>query len=204
MTGGTSNNISIFSSTTRASFLDHVRKNPNNRRVSSTDLDVIVEWLTNPSKRALTQKEHSRRNYVRKTFVWSQNTRSLLANSKAGEENHRAVIIEDDILDVVESVHQLNNHLGWDATWRDISNSYYGILRSDVIFLLKQCEICAQVPSKRPKGFTASEPNRQAINRQAPQALNTCDTRYTDDVWELEDEEQALCYQSLDGFTQHD
>ncbi|MCJ1439493.1 hypothetical protein MMC27_008887 [Xylographa pallens] len=182
MAGASSDNPSSFGPTTRALFLDHIRKNPNNRRVSSEDLDVIVDWLTNPSKRAATQKEYSRRNYVRKTFIWSQNTRSLLANSKAGEENHRTVVIEDDILDVVETLHQLNNHLGWDATWRDISNSYYGILRSDVIFLLKQCRICAQDPSKRPKGSTAMEPYTQAIDQQAPQALNTCDTRYTDEV----------------------
>lgn len=58
------------------------------------------------------------------------------------------------IADTVEIVHKNNNHAGWDATWKDVSTSYYGIPRKDVIFLLKQCQNqhCTENPSKRPKG----------------------------------------------------
>jgi hypothetical protein len=59
------------------------------------------------------------------------------------------------IADVVETIHENNGHAGWDTTWKDVSNSYYGILRSDIIFLLKRCEICSKNPLKRPKGAPA-------------------------------------------------
>ena len=74
---------------------------------------------------------------------------------KAGDKA-RQVVTTDKIADVVEKVHTDNGHAGWDATWKDISTSYYGILRSDVIFLLKQCQICSGNPSKRPKRCTGT------------------------------------------------
>ncbi|CAI6334664.1 unnamed protein product [Periconia digitata] len=58
----------------------------------------------------------------------------------------------DAIAGIVEIVHNNNGHAGWDTTWKKISSSYYGILRADVIFLLKKCHICANDARKRPKG----------------------------------------------------
>ncbi|MCJ1285871.1 hypothetical protein MMC26_005213 [Xylographa opegraphella] len=163
MTGVYSNNIVSFSSSTTTAFLDYVRKNPNNRRVSRADREIIIEWLTNPSKRPSSQEEFSRRNYVRKTFLWDENMRDLLASGKTSKDEHRIVVTEDAIVDVVRSTHEEHDHLGWDATWRHVSIVYYGILRSDVIFLLKQCQVCAQDPSKRPKTSTTSKPIPQTF-----------------------------------------
>jgi hypothetical protein len=112
MTGVTSNNTAIFSSNTRTAFLDYIRDNPNNRRVSKTDEKIIIEWLTNPSKRPSSQKEFSRRNYVQKTFAWDENTQSLLAVGKNSEDKGRIVVTHDLIVDVVESTHVQNGHLG--------------------------------------------------------------------------------------------
>ena len=201
MASSGSNNTLIFSSDTKASFLNHVHDTPNNRRVSSTDKEVIIEWLTNPSKRPSSQKEFSRRNYVRKTFVWDEDRGSLLACGKDAEENLRTVITEDAIVDVVESVHQLNSHLGWDATWKDVSSLYYGILRSDVIFLLKQCQVCALDPTKRPKGRPASKPNSQSSNRQIPQASTACNLKYNNETWEPVNNDGASCSLTVDCFT---
>lgn len=61
------------------------------------------------------------------------------------------MVVEENIADVVEAVHSRNGHAGWDATWKDVSTSYHGILRSDVIYLLRRCQICLHNPSKRPK-----------------------------------------------------
>lgn len=70
------------------------------------------------------------------------------------------------IADVVDFVHNGNGHAGWDATWKDVSNLYYGILRSDVIFLLKRCQICASNPSKRPKGSAAIMRSPQLVDQE--------------------------------------
>lgn len=159
--GATSNDIAIFTSNTRTAFLKFVTENPSNRRLSNADKEDMIEWLTNSSKRPASQREFSRRNYVQKAFTWDQNTRNLLAISKSCGGMCREVVTKDMIADVVESTHERNGHLGWDATWRDVSTSYYGILRSDVNFLLKGCKICAQDPSKRSKsiGNTDSSAN---------------------------------------------
>jgi Integrase zinc binding domain len=193
MTAATSNSTLIFSSSTRTAFLNYVRENPNNRRVSQTDREIIIEWITNSSKRPSSQEEFSRRNYVRKTFAWDENTQSLLAISKTSEDKRRMVVTDDVIVDVVESAHEQNGHLGWDATWRDVSASYYGILRSDVIFLLKQCQLCAQNPSKRPKGAT-SKSSLQTFDPEVLQTINTRDIQYGNEVWESVDNKEGSCY----------
>ncbi len=84
------------------------------------------------------------------------------------------------IADVVELVHKENGHAGWDATWKDVSSSYYGILRSDVIFLLKRCQICAENPRKRPKGSTATMPNSRLVDHSGHDLASLDDLSYDD------------------------
>ena len=154
--GTISNSTVVFDSEIRRAFLRYVSDNPSNRRISRAEGDTIIGWIVDPSKQPCSQKESSRRNYVRKTFILKEDTRSLLAAGKTQGDKYRTVVTEDAIVDVVESIHNQNGHLGWDATWKDVSTSYYGVLRSDVIFLLKRCDICSRHPSKRPKSSTNS------------------------------------------------
>jgi hypothetical protein len=186
MTGVYSNDTSIFSSSTKTGFLSYVRENPSNRRVSKRDREIIIEWLTNPAKRPSSQKEFSKRNYVRKTFEWDENTQSLLAIGKTGEDKRRMVVTDNLIVDVVESAHVQNGHLGWDATWRDVSTSFYGVLRSDVIFLLKECQLCTQDPRKRPKGASSTS-SPQPFNPEVSQTVDGRDMQYGSEAWETLD-----------------
>jgi len=173
-----SNDAVTFTTGTRAEFLQHLRENPNNRRISQDDKATIIQWLTNPHKRPSSQEEFSRRNYVRKTFVWDEENRNLRAVAKEDKGKDRAVVLTDMIADVVESVHEDNSHAGWDATWKDVSTLYYGILRSDVIFLLKQCQTCSRNPSKRPKGSAIAELNFQPTADVFVDFLNTNDDQH--------------------------
>lgn len=100
----------------------------------------------------------------------------LFARTKSEEKNH-LVVTENQIADVVELVHESNKHGGWDATWRDINSSYHGILRSDVIHLPKQCQICALNASKRPKGYAAAMRNPEPIDRNFLDFLNMGDVQ---------------------------
>ena len=167
MNGTSSKPIVTFTASTKSAFLQHIHESPNNRRVSQTEKESIVEWLTNSHRRPSSQQEFSRRNYVWKTFAWDEMTQSLLANVKRHGEMPRAVVTEDSIADVVESVHEGNGHAGWDATWEDVSAKYYGIPRSDVIHLLKRCQTCACNPSKRPKGSAATISSSQSADHKA-------------------------------------
>ena len=155
----------MFTQDTKYAFLHYLHRNPNPRHVTQTAREDMIEWLTDPHKRPSTQKEFSRRHYIRKTFVWNEETCNLLAPANKIGEQSRVVITEDSIADVVESVHKGNGHAGWDATWKDISNSYYGILRMDVIFLLKECQLCVHDPRKRPKGSAGVVSNTQSIDQ---------------------------------------
>lgn len=76
-------------------------------------------------------------------------------------------------MDLVDSVHQQNSHAGWDATWATLSSSYYGVLRSDLIYLLRRCQICAENPSKRPKGSLPPTVSIQAAEGQHVESVDT-------------------------------
>ncbi|KAF4627726.1 hypothetical protein G7Y89_g10421 [Cudoniella acicularis] len=173
-TSSFSNEVDIFTVDTRTAFSQHLLENPNNRRVSQSEKAVIIEWLTNRNKRPSSQEEFSRRNYIQKTFSWDENSQTLLAVAKQAGGQERTVITTDLIADVVGILHKENGHAGWDPTWKDVRNSYYGILRADVIFLLKRCP-CAQKPTKRPKGATARELQCQQTDHEVIDFTNTGD-----------------------------
>jgi hypothetical protein len=183
MASGSLNDCVIFTPGTRVAFLQYLRETPSNRRVSQSDKDILIEWLTNPHKRPSSQEESSRRNYVRKTFAWDEKSQTLLAVAKKGEGKNRTVITTDTIADMVEIAHKNSGdkdsgHGGWDTTWKDVSTSYYGILRADVIFLLKQCQVCVQNPSKRPKGAAATILQFQQTDHEFVDFLNTGNVQY--------------------------
>ncbi|KAJ4301693.1 hypothetical protein N0V90_003786 [Kalmusia sp. IMI 367209] len=156
-----------FTQNTKDTFALYLQRNPNKRRISLVEKENIVEWLSSPHKHPSTQEEFSRRHYVRKTFSWDKNTNTLFANAKKGAEEKRVVVTEDSIIDVIELVHNSNGHAGWDATWKDINTSYYGILRIDVTTLLKECQVCLHNPRKRPKGSATVLPNVQLVGEDS-------------------------------------
>lgn len=190
MTSTSLNDLVILTSSTKSAFLQYLRDNSNNRRVSQIDKEILIDWLTNPHKRPSSQKEFSRRNYVWKTFAWDEKTRNLVAAAKTNEVKNRMVITDDMIPDVVEIVHKGNGHAGWDATWKEVSTSYYGILRSDVIFLLKQCQICVSNPSKRPKGFATTMLSSQPVDHEVLDFLNADDMQCDMSAWDVPDNEK--------------
>jgi hypothetical protein len=174
MASDSSNSSVIFTRSTERAFARHLLKNMNKRRVSQRDKEIIIEWLTKPDKQPSSQKEFSRRNYVQNTFNWDEKSKykggrgqtlsaaakkgkgkkgqTPLAAAKKDKDKNRTVITTERIADIVEIVHRESGHGSWDRTWEDVSTSCYGILRSDVNFLVQRCQVCAGNPSKRPKG----------------------------------------------------
>ncbi|KAM5349321.1 hypothetical protein ACJ41O_005826 [Fusarium nematophilum] len=182
----------LFSSETRNEFRLYLHDHPNSRRVSQSERCNILAWLTNPEVRPSSQQEFSRRHYVQKTFAWDA-TRQTLVAVATDMKKHRDVITEEDIVDTVEFVHLKNGHAGWDATWKGISSSYYGILRADVIFLLKQCPVCAEDPRKRPKG--QARPGSHLVE-EGPSSLLSIDDLLHDSVSDIIEREGMFGDQS--------
>jgi hypothetical protein len=193
MTSDSPDDSVTFTPDTRVAFLEHLRENPNNRRVSQSQKEILIEWLTNPHKRPSSQEEFSRRNYVRKTFTWDEESQTLLAVAKEDEGKNRTVITTDMIADVVETVHKESGdqgHAGWDATWKEVSTSYYGILRIDVIFLVKQCQVCAENPRKRPKGSAATMLPFQQADYEFIDFLDTGDEQYDESALDVPEDDK--------------
>jgi len=104
------------STSTRAAFTKYIAKTQNKRRLSPVEKDNIIQWLTN-LREPSSQKECSRRNYVRKSFLWDEATKTLYALPKRNEHQLRLAVTEDIIFGIIESVHEKNGHAGWDMTW---------------------------------------------------------------------------------------
>ena len=149
---------SIFTPGTREAFAEHLQSNPNARRISVTEKQRLLEWLSPLSTTPSSQKDFSRRNYARRSFAWDPQIQNLVTVPKKENGLSRFVVTEEAIMDSIEKIHISNGHAGWDATWKDISSIYYGILRADVIFLLKRCAVCAPNPRKRSKSSSHNRP----------------------------------------------
>ena len=167
----------FFDSTTDGALQQFFVDHPNNRRISLAEKEKVIGWLTNAAQ-ACSSHEFSRRNYARKTFTWEKDTQQLFTTAKNKDGRARLVVTCDQIVQTVRSVHQNNGHAGWDATWRDVKASYYGILRADVIFLLKRCRVCAHDPRKRPKGQPSRSPDPQFNSDLAGYFPNPNDTAF--------------------------
>ncbi len=64
----------------------------------------------------------------------------------------REVIAEPEILDAIIATHNSLGHAGQDVTAKNVGQSYYGVSREEVVFLVKLCEICHRKAHSKSKG----------------------------------------------------
>ncbi|KAK1239900.1 hypothetical protein MKX08_007342 [Trichoderma sp. CBMAI-0020] len=162
-------------------FRDYLQENTNKKHISAERKHSLIRWLADKDAKPQTQSDYSLRNYAFKTYRWD-GARHILwgigkpeapeapaengkgkntwKSGKGGKSSKRCqdrvVVTEDEILNVVEKIHMSNDHGGWDATWDEVSSKYCGIVRSDVIFLLKRCYICTIKPRKQSRRNAAA------------------------------------------------
>ena len=154
--------VDAFLAEDRYAFEAYLANAPSSRRVTIADKTTWTQWLTSGDGKSLTQTEHNRRHYVRKAFALDPDDGAIYTRPRSESDCQRRVVTVDQIAAVIEMVHAQSGHRGWDATWQEISRSYYGILRDDVIFLLKRCHVCAKDPRKRPKAMSERSPKSMA------------------------------------------
>ena len=61
-------------------------------------------------------------------------------------------MVQEEILRVIEQEYLLSKHAGQNMTWAAIRNTFYGISRGEVEYLVKQCEICHRKATNRSRG----------------------------------------------------
>ncbi|KAM0449843.1 hypothetical protein ACHAPV_006968 [Trichoderma viride] len=155
-------------------FRHYLEENTNKKHISAERKHNLIRWLSDKDAKPQEQSDYSLRNYAFKTYKWDGTNHILWGigksekpekpakngkgkktwdSGKGGKGSRkcqdRVVVTEDEILTVVEKIHMSNDHGGWDATWDEVSSKYCGIVRSDVIFLLKRCYICTIKPRKQ-------------------------------------------------------
>lgn len=150
MAGNICDTTVIFGTDTKTHLLHRIRSNPNSRLISLEDRQAIIDWLIDNGKCPSNQKEFSRRNYVRKITDWDEETQILWTKGES-QDQRRLVATEESISGVIEAIRIQDCHQGWDTTWKDVSSKYYGVLRAELILLLKHCRVCAQDPKTQPK-----------------------------------------------------
>ncbi|KAL7898878.1 hypothetical protein HDV63DRAFT_413458 [Trichoderma sp. SZMC 28014] len=162
-------------------FRVHLEKTPIKRRMTAERKHDLIRWLSDSNAKPQDQREYSLRNHALKTFKLDGETHTLWSIGKPESEKpakngkakkawkswksgkpskkcqDRMVVTEDEILNVVEQIHMSIDHGGWDATWDEVSSKYYGIVRSDVTFLLKRCYICTIKPRNQARRHAAPD-----------------------------------------------
>ncbi|KAM0481930.1 hypothetical protein ACHAPX_003264 [Trichoderma viride] len=173
-------------------FRHYLDENRNKKHISAERKYSLIRWLCDDEAKPQSQSDYSLRNYATKTYKWDDDNHILWSIGKSEKPEKpakngkgkkswgrkvsrsakcqdRAVVTEDEILNVVEQIHMSNDHGGWDATWDEVSTKYCGIVRSDVIFLLKRCYICTIKPRKQSRrNATPDESPASSSSRPGP------------------------------------
>lgn len=174
-------------------FRDYLEENANKKHITAERKHSLIRWLSDSDAKPQEQRDYSLRNYAFKTYRWDGDRHILWSIGKPESEKpakngkakkawrswksgkgskkcqDRMVVTEDEILNVVEQIHMSNDHGGWDATWDEVSSKYSGIVRSDVIFLLKRCYICTIKPRKQSRrNATPDEAPASTSSRSGP------------------------------------
>ncbi len=108
MDSASASNLGAFDDESKAAFSDFLRGHPNNRRVSSAERALIIGWLAGGTSRPTSQREFSRRNFVKGTIAWDEGSQNLVTVGKTNNE-HRVFIVLKSVADVVETMHRRNS-----------------------------------------------------------------------------------------------
>ena len=126
-------------------------RNSSRERVSLAERQQMIDWITETvQQRGLVEKDAKRRSWTKAHFFYQN--RKLWQNPDKSHEA-REVLAETEILDAIIATHNSLGHADQDATAKNVGQSYYGVSREEVVFLVKLCEIChkkAQSKSKEP------------------------------------------------------
>ena len=87
-----------------------------------------------------------------RTFRYDADHDTLWALACTDHLSERVVVVKEDIFRVIEQEHLLEKHASQNMTWKAIKNTYYGISRDEVIFVVKQCEICHKKAANQSRG----------------------------------------------------
>ena len=134
--------VPAFSTNARQAFDTFLEGYSSRYRIPRQKRSNIVSWFVDTHRTPINQFEHSQHYHTMQTFQYDTDHDTLWALPCTGHSSERVVVVKEDIFRVIEQEHLLGKHIGQDITWEAVKNTYYGISQDEVIFVVKQCEIC--------------------------------------------------------------
>ncbi len=139
--------VELFNLETRHAFglMLEGSRNSSRKRISLAERQQMIDWVTE----TVQQRGAKRRSWTKAHFFYKN--RKLWRNPDKTHEA-REVIAEPEILDAIIATHNSLGHAGQDTTAKNVGQSYYGVSRKEVVFLVKFCEICHRKAHSKSKG----------------------------------------------------
>ncbi len=125
-------------------------RNSSRECVSLAKQQQMIDWIMKiVQQRGLVEKDAKRQSWTKAHFFYQN--RQLWRNPDKSHEA-REVLAETEILDAIIATHNSLGHAGQDVTAKNIGQSYYGVSREEVVFLVKLCEIYYRKAHSKFKG----------------------------------------------------
>lgn len=110
-------------------------------RIPSDKHTRMCTLLDNPST-AQNSNDRNLYQWAKKSFELRENGRVLYRSPEKGYDDFRRVIWPTEVSDVIARVHLKNLHTGRDKTWVELDKRFYGLNKSEVMWVIDHCAYC--------------------------------------------------------------
>lgn len=127
------------------SWLANNQEHSNRFRISPNRLQMLHRFVLNPGQPSHSVKERKMK-HVAKSYRVDGNGRLLRLAEPPRHPTEREVVSQEDIFQIIWSLHCELGHAGKNKMFPLIGDRYYGITREEVMWVLRRCHIC--VPNR--------------------------------------------------------
>ena len=144
--------IPAFNEATRTAFAAYLEVNEHRYQITDSTYEQYITYLTNALYEPSSRADQAKRAFVKTSFQMDEGGYALQACATERHKQARLVIMQSSIFDIIQEEHCRIGHAGVHPTWAAVSQGYYGIIRTEIIWLLKRCQICIRRARNRSRG----------------------------------------------------
>ncbi|KAF8439504.1 hypothetical protein BGX38DRAFT_1273435 [Terfezia claveryi] len=124
-------------------WLANNQEHSNRFRISPNRLQMLHHFVLNPDQPSHSVTERKMK-HVAKSYRLDGNGKLLRLPEPPRHPTEREVVLEEDIFQIIWSLHCELGHAGKNRMFPIIGDRYYGITREEVMWVLRRCHICAR------------------------------------------------------------
>ena len=134
------------------------REDSSRERLDNKEIQQFIRWLNdepswesgiNYDDKKQRKADMKKRSWVKENFYVSGNILWRKADKKHPEP--RKVLAYTELADVIIETHVRLGHAGHNPTCAAVLKDYYGLVRDEIIELLRRCEICSRKHASKSK-----------------------------------------------------